>query len=99
MAHLVNRDSRSGELSEEGRSPLHVGGVNALGEPTVNRGQQLAGFLYLSLLLPQPAETYRHGMSTKRLRGPKDASQRRRPGTVNSLPGKSGGTSWSGNCR
>src|SRR6266446_2786852 len=37
---------------------LQVGGVKALGEPAVDRDQQLAGFVPLALALPQPAQAH-----------------------------------------
>ncbi len=38
---------------------LQVSGVKALGEPTVDRRQQLAGLVPLALALPQPTQTHR----------------------------------------
>jgi hypothetical protein len=58
MARLANRRSRSGELPEEGSGLLHIGGVNALGEPVVNRGQQLAGSRFLARAPPRPARSH-----------------------------------------
>jgi hypothetical protein len=34
---------------------LKVGGVEALSEPAVDGGEQLAGFISLAMALPQPA--------------------------------------------
>ena len=36
---------------------LQVSGVKALGEPAVDRGQQVVHFLALALLLPKSSET------------------------------------------
>jgi hypothetical protein len=38
---------------------LEVGGVKALGEPAVDRGEELARFAALALLLPQAAQADR----------------------------------------
>src|SRR5215510_3274903 len=48
---------RSPQLVQQGLGLAEVGGVRPLGEPAIHLGQQLAGFLALALLLPQPAQT------------------------------------------
>src|SRR6266511_2888831 len=46
------------QLFERGLGLLKVGGVKALREPTVDLRQQLAGFCWLALSLPQPTEAH-----------------------------------------
>jgi hypothetical protein len=48
----------SGQRLEERFGLLQVGSVKALGEPAVDRCQQLAGVVPLALALPQPAQAY-----------------------------------------
>ena len=49
----------SGQGLEERFGLLQVGGVKALGEPAIDRRQQLAGVGPLALALPQPAQAQR----------------------------------------
>jgi hypothetical protein len=44
---------RPTELGQQAFGLLQIGGVEAFGEPAVDRGQQLAGGGLLALLLPQ----------------------------------------------
>ncbi len=56
MAHKHRRKEKADGLEEragERLGVLEVGGVKALGEPAVNRGEQLAGGGALALALPQ----------------------------------------------
>src|SRR5215510_16004521 len=46
------------ELLQQGLGLLQVGGVKALGEPAIDRGQQVMRLLALTLLLPQPAQAH-----------------------------------------
>jgi hypothetical protein len=48
------RGSASGQLFQQGLGFLEVGGVNALGEPAVDRCEQVTGSGALALALPQP---------------------------------------------
>jgi hypothetical protein len=49
----------SGQVVQQHFGLLQVGGVKALGEPAVDRRQQLAGFGKFALTLPQPSQTCR----------------------------------------
>ena len=49
---------RSGQTSEQRLGLPQVGSVEALGEPAVDRGQQLVGFGPLTLGLPQPGQAH-----------------------------------------
>ena len=49
----------SPQLLQQRLGLLEVSGVKALGEPAVDRGQQLVGLGALALVLPQAAQTHR----------------------------------------
>src|SRR4051812_46425642 len=54
------------ELGEKGFRLLQILGVEALGKPAVDRGQQLIGVLALALTLPQAGEAH-HSLKLEQL--------------------------------
>jgi hypothetical protein len=77
---------RSGQFDEQRLGVLQVSGVEALGEPTIYGGEQIAGLAPLALLGPQPGETGRRAQLPR--------FRALRPGDVESLaePGLGSGS-------
>jgi hypothetical protein len=55
--HMPVADSR--QLVEQRLRFFQIGGVEALGEPAINRGEQIAGLGAPALVAPQPREACR----------------------------------------
>ena len=56
---ILSQEQKSGQFVKERLRLLQVGRVEALGEPIVDRGKQVAGLTVLVLTLPKPSERYR----------------------------------------
>ena len=51
--------TRSSQLIEQGLGLLQVEGVEAFGEPAVDRGEKIAGLLPFAVVAPQPGQARR----------------------------------------
>jgi hypothetical protein len=55
LAYLAGQESSASSLL----ASLEVSGLKALGEPAIDRRQDLTGFVALALLLPQVRQAHR----------------------------------------